>query len=86
MEIEVAVDKIALGDIVLVKPGQHIPVDGTITSGTTLVDQSVLTGESIPVQNSPGTRLSATINKMGFVKFKAEKVVIYYFSADYPLS
>ena len=75
MEIEVAVDKIALGDIVLVKPGQHIPVDGTITSGTTLIDQSVLC-ENISVQNSPRTGLLPTSNETEFVKFKAERLAI----------
>ncbi len=74
-EQEITVEEIAVGDIVVIRPGQRIPVDGTIVEGSSAVDQSALTGESIPVEKKAGDRVvSATINKVGFFKLKAEKV------------
>jgi Cu+-exporting ATPase len=74
-EIEIPIEDMAVGDIVIVKPGQRIPVDGVIVEGSSAVDQSALTGESIPVEKNVGDKvMSATINKTGFFKFKAEKV------------
>lgn len=74
-EIEIAIDDVMIGDIVLVKPGSKIPVDGIIIEGTTTIDEAMLTGESMPVAKKAGdTVYAATINKNGFIKFKAEKV------------
>lgn len=74
-EQEIPVEEIVVGDIIVIRPGQSIPVDGTIIEGSSAVDQSALTGESIPVEKNVGDRVvSATINKVGFFKFKAEKV------------
>lgn len=74
-ETEIPIEAVIIGDIIVVKPGQSIPVDGVITEGTTAVDQSALTGESIPVEKNAGDKvIGATINKTGFFKFRAEKV------------
>ncbi len=74
-EKEIPVDELSVGDIVIVKPGSKIPVDGIIIDGKTSVDESMLTGESMPVLKEVGDRLTgASINKNGTVKFKAEKV------------
>ena len=74
-EVEVPVENVELGDIVIVRPGQRIPVDGVIVEGSSSVDQSALTGESIPVEKLTGDKVyAATINKSGFFKFSAEKV------------
>lgn len=75
LEVEIAVEDVAIGDIVVVRPGQSIPVDGVITEGNSSVDQSALTGESIPVEKNPGDKvIAATINKSGFFRFEAQKV------------
>ncbi len=72
---EVPVEQVMIGDVVIVKPGQRIPVDGVITEGHTSVDQSAITGESIPVEKEPGDNvIAATINKGGFIRFTATKV------------
>lgn len=74
-EEEIPVEQVAVGDIVVVRPGQSIPVDGVIVEGSSAVDQSALTGESIPVEKGPGDKvITATINKNGFFRFRAEKV------------
>ncbi len=74
-EIEILSEEVVLGDIVLVKPGQKIPVDGTIIEGHSSVDESMITGESIPVEKTINSKvIGATINKTGSFKFKAEKV------------
>ena len=74
-EMTVPLEEVALGDIVLVRPGGSIPVDGVIVSGQTSVDQSALTGESIPVERGEGDAVSAaTINKSGFIKLRATRV------------
>ncbi|HCC34747.1 MAG TPA: cadmium-translocating P-type ATPase [Ruminococcaceae bacterium] len=74
-EIELPVDKLQIGDIILVKPGGAIPVDGTVIDGNTAVDESMLTGESMPVDKKAGdTVYAATINTTGTIKFKAEKI------------
>ena len=73
--VDVPVEQVMIGDTVLVKPGQRIPVDGIITDGYTSVDQSAITGESIPVEKSMGdTVIAATINQGGFIRFTANKV------------
>lgn len=75
LKAEIPVEQVVAGDIVIVKPGQSIPVDGFITEGSTSVDEAAITGESIPVQKETGdTVIAATINKAGFIKFKATKV------------
>ncbi len=75
VETAVPVEEVAVGDIVVVRPGQSIPVDGVITEGTTSVDEAAITGESIPVEKQPGSSvIAATINKAGFFKFRASKV------------
>lgn len=74
-EEEIPVEQVAVGDVVVVRPGRRIPVDGVVTEGTSSIDQSAITGESIPVEKQPGDRvIAATINKAGFFRFRAEKV------------
>ena len=74
-EIEVSIDSIKEGDVLLIKPGEKIPVDGKIVEGSSFVDQAFLTGESIPVEKSFGDKVfQATINKQGSFKMTAEKV------------
>ena len=74
-EMEIPVEQVAVGDLVIVKPGQSVPVDGEIVEGGSSVDESALTGESIPVEKHPGdTLIAATINKSGWLKFRATKV------------
>lgn len=74
-EIEISVDAIQVGDIVLVKPGTRLPVDGTIVEGQTSIDESMITGESLPTEKKKGDAvIGGTINKYGTFKFKATKV------------
>ena len=74
-ETEIAIDEVVIGDVILVKPGTKIPVDGKIIEGTTSIDESMITGEPIPVDKSIGDMVtSGTINNQGFIKFRAEKV------------
>lgn len=74
-EKEIPIENVEIGDIILVKPGQKIPVDGTVIFGNTSVDESMLTGESIPIEKNIGDFVTgASINKNGFIKFKAEKI------------
>lgn len=74
-EVQVPVEEVLVGDIIHVKPGQKIPVDGEIIEGNSAVDESMLTGESIPVEKKPGDPVTgATLNKLGFIKFKALRV------------
>ncbi len=74
-ELIVPIEDVAVGDIVSVKPGQKVPVDGIVTEGHSSVDESMVTGESIPVEKSKGsTVIGATINKTGSFKFRALKV------------
>jgi len=74
-EIEIPIDEVEVGDIVVVKPGEKMPVDGEVVEGTTSVDESMLTGESMPVEKSIGHKIiGASINKNGSIKFKATKV------------
>ena len=74
-EIEVPTAEVLAGEIVVIRPGGKIPVDGTIETGESLVDESMLTGESMPVQKGPGaTVVGATINKSGTFQYKATKV------------
>lgn len=74
-ETEVAIEEIEIGDTIVVRPGEAIPVDGTVTNGSSLVDQSAITGESIPVNKNPGDEvISASINKQGSFQFRANRV------------
>jgi Cu+-exporting ATPase len=75
LEAEVPVDDVRVGDVVLVKPGETIPVDGVVIEGRSAVDESMLTGESLPVEKKPGDPvIGATLNKLGMLKFEATKV------------
>lgn len=72
---EISLDEVKVGDVLLIKPGEKIPVDGEIVEGQSALDESMLTGESVPVEKSVGdTVIGATINKNGFLKMKATKV------------
>ncbi|NQX71010.1 copper-translocating P-type ATPase [Paenibacillus alba] len=74
-EMSIPVEEVVVGDIVLVKPGEKIPVDGEVVEGLSVVDESMLTGESIPVEKKAGdTVIGATINKNGSLKMKAKRV------------
>ncbi|AGF59215.1 Cu+-exporting ATPase [Clostridium saccharoperbutylacetonicum] len=74
-EVIIPIEEVVAGDIVIVKPGEKLPVDGEIIEGSTSIDESMLTGESIPVEKVVGSSvIGASINKTGFVKYKATKV------------
>ncbi len=74
-EMEIAIDMVTIGDIIIVKPGEKIPVDGVVTEGHTAIDESMLTGESIPVDKKSGDAVyAASLNKNGSIRFKATKV------------
>jgi Cu+-exporting ATPase len=74
-EKEISIDEVKQGDIIVVKPGAKIPVDGIVTEGQSAVDESMLTGESMPVDKKSGDPVyGATINSNGVIRFKAEKV------------
>src|SRR5690606_20237353 len=75
MEVEVPVSDLVVGDQVLVRPGERIPVDGTVIEGQSAVDESMLTGESLPVNKSAGsTVIGATVNKQGWLVIEATQV------------
>ena len=74
-EVTVPIEQVRVGDTFAVRPGEHSPVDGVITEGTAAVDESALTGESLPVDKSPGDRVSAaTVNRSGYLRCRAERV------------
>ncbi len=74
-EIDIPVDQVVIGDTVLVRPGEKIPVDGLVTDGYSAVDESMLTGESMPVEKVPGEKVfGATINSNGALYFEATQV------------
>jgi len=74
-EMEVPVDDVQVGDFVVVRPGEKIPVDGVVVEGRSATDESMLTGESLPVEKGPGDPvIGATLNKLGLLKFEATKV------------
>ncbi len=74
-EMEVPVEEVRVGDLVLVRPGEKVPVDGTVVEGRSAVDESMLTGKSLPVDKGPGDPvIGATLNKLGMLKFEATKV------------
>lgn len=74
-EIETSIEEVEVGDIIIVKPGERMPVDGEVIEGITSVDESMITGESIPVEKNIGDKIiGASINKNGTIKYKATKV------------
>jgi P-type Cu+ transporter len=74
-EVEIPLEAVAAGDIVYIKPGEKVPVDGEVIEGRSALDESMITGESVPVDKSIGdTLIGATMNKNGFLKMKATKV------------
>lgn len=74
-ETDIPIEEVEVGDIVVVRPGEKVPVDGKITEGNSTVDESMLTGESLPVEKKTGDfAIGATINKFGTFKFEATKV------------
>jgi Cu+-exporting ATPase len=74
-EVEINIEDVIVGDIIIVKPGEKIPVDGIITEGISSVDESMITGESVPVEKTKGSLvIGATINKHGSFRFKATKI------------
>jgi P-type Cu+ transporter len=75
VELEIGVDEVGLGDTLIVRPGERIPVDGTVSSGESAIDESMLTGESMPVEKQPGAPVFAgTINRSGGFQYQATKV------------
>jgi len=75
IDAEISIDSVRVGDVVLVRPGEKIPVDGVVMEGRSAVDESMLTGESLPVEKKPGDPvIGATLNKLGLLKFEATKV------------
>ncbi|MDO8550458.1 MAG: copper-translocating P-type ATPase, partial [Ignavibacteria bacterium] len=74
-ELDIPIEEVVLDDIIIVRPGEKVPVDGVLIDGSSAVDESMITGESIPVEKHPGDEIiGATINKTGSFKFKATKV------------
>jgi Cu+-exporting ATPase len=74
-EVDVPIEAVEMGDIVVVRPGEKIPVDGVVVEGHSAVDESMITGESLPVDKGPGDKvIGATINKQGLLKFQATAV------------
>ncbi|MEG0371680.1 MAG: heavy metal translocating P-type ATPase [Clostridium sp.] len=75
VELKVNIQEVKVSDIIIVKPGEKLPVDGEVTEGSTSIDESMLTGESIPVEKRIGDSVvGASINKTGFIKYRATKV------------
>jgi Cu+-exporting ATPase len=74
-EVDVPVESVVLGDVVVIRPGERLPVDGIVVEGHSAVDESMLTGESLPVDKGPGDEVvGGTINKQGLLKFEATRV------------
>ena len=75
VETEIPIDEVEIGDIIIVKPGAKIPVDGVVSEGHTAIDESMLTGESMPVDKKAGDSVyAASLNTTGTIQFRAEKV------------
>jgi len=74
-EIDIPVEEVVVGDVVVVRPGEKVPVDGVVVDGHSALDESMVTGESIPVEKGPGDDvIGATVNKTGSFRFRATKV------------
>jgi Cu+-exporting ATPase len=74
-EISLPIDDVKIGDIILVKPGEKIPVDGVVTKGATSIDESMISGEAIPIEKGIGDKvIGATVNKQGSIEFRATQV------------
>ncbi|MFM8320668.1 MAG: heavy metal translocating P-type ATPase [Chloroflexota bacterium] len=74
-ELDLPVEQVLTGDVLIVRPGEKIPVDGVVLEGQSAVDESMLTGESLPVEKGPGSALiGATLNKLGLLRFQATRV------------
>lgn len=74
-EVKIPIDEVIVGDIICIKPGERLPVDGEVIDGETYIDEAMLTGESMPISKQKGNEVFAgSINKNGFIKFKATKV------------
>ncbi|MHB1413766.1 MAG: heavy metal translocating P-type ATPase [Chloroflexota bacterium] len=74
-EMDISIDRVQVGDVVVVRPGEKVPVDGVVLEGRSALDESMVTGESIPVEKGPDdTVIGATINKTGSFRFRATKV------------
>jgi Cu+-exporting ATPase len=74
-EVDIAVEEVLAGDVVIVRPGEKVPVDGIVLDGSSAVDESMLTGESLPVEKKPDDEVfGSTLNKTGSFRFKATKV------------
>ncbi len=74
-EIEISIDEVEIGDIMIVRPGEKIPTDGVVTLGKSYVDESMVSGESVPVKKEKGSKVvGGTINKNGLLKIRAEKI------------
>ena len=75
VEVEINIEQVAVGDTVLVRPGEKVPVDGIISEGRSAIEESMITGESMPVNKGPGEEvIGATINREGLIKFEATRV------------
>ncbi|MBW4647942.1 MAG: heavy metal translocating P-type ATPase [Kastovskya adunca ATA6-11-RM4] len=74
-EVDIPIEEVQVGDVILVRPGEKIPVDGEVVDGTSTVDEAMVTGESLPVKKQPGDEvIGATINKSGSFKFQASRI------------
>ena len=74
-ETDMPIEEVQVGDTIIVKPGEKIPIDGTVTAGYSSVDEKLLTGESIPVEKTVGSEvIGATINKTGLLTIKATRI------------
>ncbi len=74
-ELQIPIKNVVVGDVIIVKPGQKIPVDGIVVNGSSSIDESMVTGESIPIEKKKGDKvIGATMNKHGSFKFKATKI------------
>jgi Cu+-exporting ATPase len=75
LDVDIPIEQVVVGDVVIVRPGEKIPVDGVVVEGATSIDQSMITGESLPVSRTVGEEvIGATLNKQGMIKFTATRV------------
>jgi Cu+-exporting ATPase len=75
LELEIPVEDVVLGDTVILRPGQSVPVDGVVLNGHSSIDEAALTGESMPVEKSEGDKvIAATVNKSGYLQFRATRI------------